>query len=209
MVGTMTAIALSLAAASAGTQAYGAVQQGKAAKQAGDANQRAYEANAQVAESQAEQLDYNAHVAELQSADATQRGLTEEARFRSSVRALIGGQRAGFAGQGVKVDAGSARDVQLDAARLGELDAQQIRSNAQREAWGFQVQAEDYRKGAAIARKGAAAARVGGQAAAAAGAAQQSAARWQAAGSVIGTGGSLLLQRYGWERTNTGTQRTA
>lgn len=139
-----------------------------------------------AAESQAQQYEFNAGIADLQAQDAAQRGLEEEQRFRTQVRGLIGTQRAGFAGQNVVVGDGSAADVQADSARLGELDAQQVRANAQREAWGFQVQADDLRMGAKVARQG-------GQAA-------RTAANWQAAGSVLSAGSSLLLSRYGWDR---------
>jgi hypothetical protein len=200
MVGTMTAIGLALAAGGAATSAVGQVRAGRAAREAGKAQQAQYEANAQVAESQAAQLDYNAKVAEEQAADAITRGQEEESRFRTSVRGLIGSQRAGFAGQGVVVDAGSAADVRADTTYLGERDALTIRHNAAREAWGYQTQAEDLRQGAAIARKGAAAARVGGTYAAAAGRAAQTQARIGAATSILGTGSSLVLDRYGWAR---------
>jgi hypothetical protein len=195
----MTAIGIMMMAGGTAVSVKGQLDAGKAAKAAGAAGQQAAEASAQVAESQAEQLDYNALVADLQSADAVARGADEEARFRSSVKGIIGSQRAGFAAQGVDVGSGSAVDVQADAAYLGELDALSIKSNAQREAWGFSTQAEDLRLGAGVARKGAAAARVGGEYAAAAGRAGQTAARYGAAASVLGNGSSMILARYGWD----------
>lgn len=149
-------------------------------------NKKRGAAEARAAESQAQQYEFNAGIADLQAQDAAQRGLEEEQKFRTQVRGLIGTQRAGFAGQNVVVGDGSAADVQADSARLGELDAQQIRANAQREAWGFQVQADDLRMGAKVARQG-------GQAA-------KSAANWATAGSLLSTGSSLLLSRYGWDR---------
>ena len=168
-VATLTLLGLGLAAAGTATSVYGQHKAGKAAKEAG--------------ESQAQREEYNAAVADLQAEDALVRGAEEESRFRTSVRGLIGKQRAGFAGQGVEVGSGSAADVQADAAFLGELDARQIRANAQREAWGYRVEAADRRMGADVARRG-------GQAA-------QTAARWGAAGTVLG-GSSLLLDRYRW-----------
>lgn len=195
-MGVMSGIAI-------GSLIFSAVQQYRqagAAKKAGEADQRAFEATAEVRESEAAQFDFNAQVAELQAQDALGRGQDEESRFRTSVRGLLGSQRAGFGGQGVDVGFGSAADVQADAAYLGELDALQIRTNAQREAWGLEVQAEDLRAGAATARKGAAAARLGGESAAAAGRAGQSAGRWQAGATLLGGTSSLLLARYGWDR---------
>jgi hypothetical protein len=113
--------------------------------------------------------------------------MDEASRFGAQVRALVGSQRASFAGQGVDVGSGSAADVQADAAYLGELDKRQILSNAQREAWGYRVDAENNRRNADIARKG--------------GAAAQSASRWGAASTALGATSSFLIQKYGWERT--------
>jgi len=169
---TMTLIGLGMAVGGQVINAIGNKKAGDAAKAAG--------------ESAAQQQEFNAQVAELQAADALARGQDEESRFRSSVRGLIGSQRAGFAGQGVEVGAGSAADVQADTAFLAEQDVQNIRANAAREAWGFQVEAQDRRMAADVARKG-------GQATA-------SAAKWNTASSVLGAGSSLVMQRYGWSR---------
>jgi hypothetical protein len=122
--------------------------------------------------------DFNAAVAEVQSRDALLRGAEEEGKFRQQVEQLIGTQRAGFAGQMVEVGTGSAADVQADAAYLGELDALTIRSNALRESWGYKVEAEN--------------ARLGGQNA-------QAASRWNAGATILGTAGSLLISKYGWD----------
>jgi hypothetical protein len=165
-----TSIMVGLAVAGAVTTAYGIKKAGDAAKDAGEASAR--------------QFEFNAAIAALQGQDAAQRGLEEEQRFRSSVRGLVGSQRAGFAAQGVTVNQGSAVDVQADTAYLGELDALQIRANTQREVWGYQVQQEDLLYGAQVARKG-------GQAA-------KTASNFQAAGTLIGAGNSLLMSKYGW-----------
>lgn len=168
----MTAIAVGSLIYGAYTQARGQLKAGKAAKDAG--------------ESQAQQLEFNAGVADLQAADALQRGREEEQQFRTQVRGMVATQRTGFAGQNVDISSGSAADVQGDTAYLGELDARRIRANAQREAWGYGVQGEDLRQAAGVARKG-------GQAAA-------SAARTAAVGTVIGAGSTYLMSRYGWDR---------
>lgn len=123
--------------------------------------------------------EFNAQVAELQADDALQRGREDESRIRQGVRVGIGSQRAGFAGQNVDVGSGSAVDVQADAAYLGELDALTTRNNAMREAWGYRVEAQNYR--------------MGGQQA-------QSASRWNAAGTVLGGATSLYAARYGFGR---------
>ena len=174
--------------------AIGKYKAGKAAKKAGEAGQA-------VAESQADLADYNADVAKLQSQDALERGAEEESRFRAGVRGLVGSQRAGFAAGNIDVGYGSAVDVQADAAFLGELDALTIRTNAAREAWGYQVEEEDLHRQAEIARKG-------GVMAAAEGAARQTQSRYEMAGTLIGGGTSLLAGSYGMGGGGGGGGRT-
>lgn len=180
------AIPIVLTIASMAAQAWGA-------KKAGDASTEAGEAQRRAAESLADLSDYNAQVAELQAQDAITRGADEEARFRTSVRGLIGSQRAGFAAGNIDVGSGSAVDVQADAAFLGELDALQIRTNARREAWGYQVEAEDLRRRGEIARKEGVYAERAGRTTATAG-------YWGAGGSILASGASLLKERYGYGR---------
>jgi hypothetical protein len=182
----VSSIMLGLAIGGLATQAYGSWKAGSAAKKAGEAQQRA-------ADSQAELSEFNSDVAELQAADALARGAEEEARFRSMVRTSVGAQVAAFAGSNIDVGFGSAVDVQADAAYLGELDAQTIRNNAMREAWGYNVEAEDSRRRADITRRE-------GVMLAEAGRQNQTNARIGAIGSLaIGTG-SLLQQRYGFNK---------
>lgn len=151
-------ILIGVTAAGVGLSAFGQVKAGNAAKKIGD---------------------YNAKVYEQQAQDAISRGTEDEQKFRQGVKMLIGSQKAGFAGQGVDVNSGSALDVQADAAFLGELDALTIRTNAAREANGYRAQAENARMG---------------------GSAQQTASRFGAASTVLGGASSLLAAKYGWGR---------
>lgn len=162
-------------------------------RKAANAAEKVGELQGQASDAQAGQFEYNANVADLQAADALDRGADQESKFRSSVRGLIGTQRSTAAANGVDVGVGSAVDVQADAAYLGELDAQTIKANAQREAWGFKEQAADLRMGADVARRGGNAARLTGQA-------NASATRWAAAGDIIGSGTSMAIARYGWDK---------
>lgn len=201
-------LALALTAVGVGVNAYGQIKAGKAAKKAGDtaarAQERAGTAQREAAESQAELADYNAQVAELQGEDAVDRGAEAESRFRTQVRRTIGEQRAGFAAGNIDVSFGSAVDVQADAAFLGEMDALQIRTNAAREAWGFKVQAEDYRKRGEIARKEGVAlqetARLNAQATRESGRAQATSNYFGAASTLIGGSVSLLQMAYGFKK---------
>jgi hypothetical protein len=171
----------------------------KASEEGGRAQQAAFEANAQVAESQAEQFEFNAAQAEKDATATLEVGHAQESAFRTSVRQAIGTQRAGFAGQGVKLEGGgTVADVLGDTDTLGEVDALTIRKNAAREAEGLRFEAADLRRSAGIARKGAAANRIGGQYAAAAGRQGASIAKLNAASNIVAGGASLYNQRFGW-----------
>jgi len=123
--------------ASMAMSAYGQISQGRAAK-------KVAQSQAAAAEGTAKQQEFNAGVADAQAVDAVDRGEEDAARLREQVRGLVGAQRSGFAGQGVVVDTGSAADVQADTKTLGEADVRTIRHNAQRQAWGFRVEAEEH-----------------------------------------------------------------
>jgi len=187
MAGFTTALALTLTGIGTATSVIGQVKAGRAARRAGEAER-------QAAESQAELIDYNAAVADLQGQDAIERGAEEEARFRQRIRGTIGAQRAAFASSNIDVGFGSAVDVQADAAFLGELDALTIRTNAAREAWGYRVESADLRRRADIARRE-------GVMLEAAGRERQTQANLGAVGTLVGTGASLLEQRYGFRRS--------
>jgi hypothetical protein len=147
--------------ASTTVQVAGQIKAGHAAKKAGE---------------------YNAQVAELQAQDALDRGRQDEATYRQGVRTVMGSQRADFAGQNIDVESQSALDVSADTAYLGELDAQQIRTNAQREAWGYKVQANQSRMQ---------------------GSAQANAQYYGAAGSALNGATTLLGMKYGWGGSST------
>jgi hypothetical protein len=188
MAAFTTLALLGLAAASTASSAVAEVKAGKAAKKAGQQEQAASEDQAQVD-------DYNASVADLQATDATQVGAEQESQYRASVRSTLGSNRAKGGASGVDVNFGSAVDTQGDIANLGEQDALQIRTNAARQAWGYNVQAYDLRRAAGIARKtGAAQAEAGSEA--------QSASYWQAAGTIAGGTSSLLQAKYGFGQKN-------
>lgn len=99
-------------------------------------------------------LDQNAHFSDLQAADVRRRGTSAELSVRRETRQLAGSQRAAMASQGIDINSGSARDVVENDQALSELDALTIRSNARRQAWGYEVQAYDQRRQADLARIG-------------------------------------------------------
>lgn len=147
--------AISVVALGAGMSAYGQTRAGKETKGI---------------------YDRNAQLAELQAQDAIERGQVEEKKARRQTEQVIGQQRVSLAAQGVDINKGSALDVQADAAYLGELDALTIRNNAAKEAWGYRVQAQDYRyRGKVAQREG----------------------QFGAFRSILGSTGSVLLAKYG------------
>lgn|SRR5574341_1224779 len=194
---------LLLAGVGLGLNVYSGIRAGREQRRAGEEEQRIGEAQRRVAESEAALLDYNANIADLQAQDAIERGHEEESRFRTGVRQLIGAQRADIAASGVDVGFGSAVDVQADAAFLGELDALTIRTNAAREAWGYQVEAVDIRERARIRRaEGRELARAGVEGARRGREAQKGAVLGAVGGGLL-TGASLLEARYGFAQRTT------
>lgn len=106
--------------------AWAAYQQGK--------GQRAqFKAQANIAE-------INSRIAEMQAQDALRRGHEAEAQSRQSFKKLRGSQRAALAAQGIRVDAGSAQDIQQETEDIGEFEALTLRNNAARQALGYRGQ---------------------------------------------------------------------
>lgn len=93
----------------------------------------------------------NAQLADLQAADAISRG--NDAVFKSQLRTaqLKGTQTATLAAHGVALDQGSALDILTSTDVMGAQDADTIRDNANKEAYGDKVQAANYRAQASAA----------------------------------------------------------
>ncbi len=118
-----------IAAAAMGAQALGAIAQGK--QQAASDKY-----NAAVAEN-------NATIANQNATFAGQEGAANAAIEQAKTRATVGGIKAAQAANGIDVNTGSAVDVRSSASELGELNAINIRSNATRQAYGFETQASN------------------------------------------------------------------
>jgi len=119
-----------LSAGSAGMQMVGAMGQASAQKA-----QYAYQA--QVAEN-------NAKIASEEASLAIQNGQVQEENQDLKTGAIYGAQRAAMAANGIDLDEGSATDVLATTKFMGNRDALTIRDNAMRQAWGYQVQAQNY-----------------------------------------------------------------
>jgi hypothetical protein len=81
--------------------------------------------------------DFNTRLAALQANDAIRRGNVSARMAEVETKGIVGKARAGLAAQGVALDSGSALEIQAQDAGMGALDAQMIRNNAAREAWGI------------------------------------------------------------------------
>lgn len=121
--------ALGLMAVGGAVGTYGAIQAGDAAK--GSANY-----NAKVAQR-------NSAVSQENATIASQSGEAQAGIQGQKTKATVGAITANQGASGVDIGSGSATDVRSSARELGELDALTIRSNAAREAYGYQVQGKN------------------------------------------------------------------
>jgi hypothetical protein len=118
---------IALVAAGAGTalQVAGQIQQSKAASAAAGYNAKVAENNARIATE-------NANFAMAEGNQAVEQS-------GSKTRALIGATLANQGASGVDVNRGSTVAVRESEALVGMEDAQTIRSNAVRQAYGYQT----------------------------------------------------------------------
>lgn len=84
---------------------------------------------------------YQANQSRIMAEDALKRGAAEEQAQRRKTAALEGRQRAVLAASNIDLGSGSPLAVLSDTALLGELDAETISNNAQREASQHRAQA--------------------------------------------------------------------
>lgn len=125
--------------ASAGLQAFGQIQKGNAAASAANYN-------ASIAEN-------NATIAKQNATFAGEEGEQKAAESEAKTRAQVGGLLASQGASGIDVNKGSSANVQASASEVGMLDALNIRSNAARQAYGYQTQAASYTAQAALDKK--------------------------------------------------------
>lgn len=98
---------------------------------------------------------YNNKVEDQKSAATLQAGEVAADQHRQKVRQMIGAQTAAQGASGAQVGVGTFGDITDQTARLGEQDAQTIRLNAARSAWGINAQGlSDQMSGDLAAAKG-------------------------------------------------------
>jgi hypothetical protein len=119
------------------TKSVGAYTASTAAKYAGDIQASVDRTDATIAENQAN--------------DAITRGNQAAIRNRMGTQNLRSKQTAMFAANGVDLtDGGTAASVLHDTELMGSFDESTIIANAQREAFGYKTQAQNYRSSAAL-----------------------------------------------------------
>lgn len=99
----------------------------------------------QSGEKEAREAERNARLAEQTAKDSELRGELDAQQVRQEGRQVMGAQRVAYATSGVDVQSGSAQEARYDTAVLTELDAQTVRVNAARDAWGYRTQGLQYK----------------------------------------------------------------
>lgn len=122
----MAAISLGMGAVGTGISAFGAVE-GAQAQSANAAYQSQIAAN-------------NAKIANQNASWTMQSGEAQAQQEGMKTRSEVGAIKAAQAGNNIDVNSGSAVDVRSSASQLGELNALTIRSNASRQAYGYETQ---------------------------------------------------------------------
>lgn len=84
---------------------------------------------------------YNARNLDLAAADAERRGDLASQQSIRQTKAALGTQTTRLAAGNVSTASGSPLAILASTAGIGELDAQTIRNNAAREAWGYRAEA--------------------------------------------------------------------
>lgn len=95
----------------------------------------------------------NAESAQAQAQDSINRGNAAADEVRRRNRQTMGTQLATAAATGADLNSGSVVDIFGDTAQFGELDALTTVNNAQREAYGLELQANNYKAQASADRR--------------------------------------------------------
>ncbi|WP_137924655.1 hypothetical protein [Cupriavidus sp. 2SB] len=98
-----------------------------------------------VADYNATIAENNANLAELQAQDAVTRGRQAESDLYRQTGQLMGRQRANTAANGVSLNEGSPVNIEASTRYMRDVDLATLRNNAARSAWGYNVQADNYR----------------------------------------------------------------
>lgn len=115
----------------------GAIVQAAGAKQAADAQSKAYQYQAAVAQQ-------NQQIAQQYAAQETARGEQMAQRKQQETAQRVGAVTAATGASGLDPGSGSALRLQDDTLAMGRLDAETIRYNANKAAYGYKLQGTSY-----------------------------------------------------------------
>lgn len=129
-ISATAAIGLALSAAGTVAGVVGSMQQAAAQKNA--------------ANYQAQVAANNQQIATQNAAFAAASGEAQAANKAQETRAKVGAIKAAQASSGVDINSPTASAVVTSEGELGALDANTVRSNAARQAYGYQTQSNDF-----------------------------------------------------------------
>lgn len=101
--------------------------------------------------------EQNAAVAEQKRVDALSRGEQDAMAARRAAGQQAGAQRAGFSARGLDISEGTPADLIDQTDFFGQTDVATARTNARKEAWGYQAQKNGFESAAASSSPGRAA----------------------------------------------------
>lgn len=101
---------------------------------------------------QATMSELNAKAAESNARHSLLKGEREEQKLRLDTAQLKSSQRVSLAGNGVDLTSDTAAAILTSTDVLGEIDANQTKANALREAWGHRTEAVSHRNDALMKR---------------------------------------------------------
>lgn len=101
---------------------------------------------------QAKLDEINAKMVDGQARDSLARGERAEQARRLETGKLKSSQKVALAANGIDATSDTAQDILVTTDVMGEVDANTIKSNAMREAWGYRTEASNLRSGAAMSR---------------------------------------------------------
>lgn len=94
----------------------------------------------------------NGQIAQAKAGIAEDNGQIADQNQGLKTAQLFGMQRAGLAANGIDLGSGSASELLTSTKMMGARDADQVQTNAMREAWGYTTQAADDNSNAAALR---------------------------------------------------------
>ncbi len=166
-----------------GMQAAGGVAAAYGTYTKAEAEKSAYEMQAQVA-------DNNKQYSTWQAEDAIRRGQKATVASQLKTRQLKGTQIARMAENGIGLGEGSALNILTDTDYMGAIDANTIMDNANKEAWVYRTQAQNYGSNVDLLRMRA----------------KSSNGFGATAGTLLTTAGNVASRWYDWKQKTENTK---